>query len=103
GVARLDVDREVPSEAAQIQDDRYREFRIEIEATYHVRTSAERNHRVAAACRELEETRDRVLFVRIDDEVGDMVDARGSQADEILVAFSRGVRHARDIIAREIP
>src|SRR2546428_6311732 len=76
---------------------------MDIEATDHVRSTPERNHRVAAASRELQETGDGVLVFGVDDEVGDVLDARGSEAHEILVPFSRGVRHARDIIAREIP
>src|SRR5207245_8801605 len=46
---------------------------------------------------------DRVLVFRIDDEVGEMVEARGSQTNEILVPFSGRVRHAGDVIAREVP
>src|SRR2546427_2023439 len=101
--ARSEVDREDPPEASQVHDDRRRELIVDIEATDHVRAAAERNHGVATAPRELEETRDRILVFRVDDQVGDVVDPRGPEADEILVPSSGCVRHAREVIAREIP
>src|SRR5439155_1235521 len=75
----------------------------DIEATDHVRAATERDHRVAVASCEFQETRDRVLVFGVDDEIGDVVEARGPEANEILVPSSGGVRHARDVIAREIP
>src|SRR2546428_1716810 len=89
--AGFDVDREDPPEAAKVHDDRRRQLRMDFEATDHVRAAAERNHRVAAAFRELEETRDPNLVLRVDGQGRAAGDAPGPEAEQDPVPPSTGV------------
>ena len=100
--ARFDVDRKHTSKATQVHSDRRRELRVDVEPADDVRPAPEWNDRVPSASREVEKAGDRILVLWVDDEVRDVFDSRGSEAHEIFVPLSGGMRHPRDLIGREI-